>query len=216
MFPSTKITGALAAIALFTAGCSTAPGSQPLVSPQAVGAVVGGVAGGVAGAQFGKGNGRLAATIAGTLLGGVVGSAIAARLSEQGRVAATNTTQQALSTSPTGQAVRWDDPQTGIYGTVQPTSNVYYVPTGEYNAQTYGGTYGQQQVPQQAYAQAPQPVYRQPGQQVYAQQQPQAFGTSQGIECRDYQTAVFSNGQPETLTGTMCRTAPNQPWRPRT
>ncbi len=193
MVQSMRITSSLAVAALITAGCAQGA-SGPAVSNQAIGAVVGGIAGGVAGNQFGKGRGNTAATIAGTLLGGIVGAAIADQLSQQGRVAASQTTQQTLSAAPTGSVQRWNDPQTGIYGTVQPTSNVYYAPYETVQAQ---------------------PQYTNTGAYQYQQPVPQTYGTSQGIECRDYETSVVSGGQIEKATGTMCRNSPSEPWRLR-
>jgi surface antigen len=214
MFRYNKFTAPLFAVALVTAGCQNG-GGQPVVSNQAIGGALGAAAGGLLGTQVGSGRGRTAAIIGGAVLGGLVGTAVAARLSPQGQQVVVNTTQQSLSSAPVGQPASWRDPvNPQIYGTVTPTSAPYYV---QVPADQYLGPVQSQQ----AYAPAQpqpygQPVYNQ--QQAYAQpqyQRPQAVATSQGIECRDYQTAVFSGGQPETLTGTMCRTGPGQPWRPR-
>ncbi len=191
MVHSMRITSSLAVAALITAGCAQGA-SGPVVSNQALGAVVGGLAGGVAGNQFGKGRGNTAATIAGTVLGGIVGAAVAQQLSQQGVVAASQTTQQTLTSAPTGSVQRWNDPQTGIYGTVQPTSNVYYAPY-----------------------QPAQPQYTSTGAYQYQPTPQQTYGTSQGLECRDYETSVVSGGQIEKATGTMCRNSPAEPWRLR-
>ncbi len=209
MFCYKKIAAPLVAVAFLTAGCQNG-GGQPLVTNQAIGGALGAAAGGLLGTQVGSGRGRTAAIIGGAVLGGLVGTAVAARLSPQGQQVVVNTTQQSLSTAPVGQPASWRDPvNPQIHGTVTPTSAPYYVqvPADQY--------LGPVQTQQQAYAPA-----QQYGQQVYAQpqpqyQRPQVVASSQGIECRDYQTAVFSGGQPETLTGTMCRNGPGQPWRPR-
>ncbi len=208
-----KFTAPLMAVALVTAGCQAGSTGGPTINPQAIGAAVGAIGGGVAGSQFGKGNGQIAATIAGTVLGGVLGAAIAQQLSPQGKQAAYATTQQAMTTAPVNQPVRWTDPvNPQVYGTVTPTTPAYYV---EVDPAGYLGPVQSQQPPQQyAQPQYNQPQYSQP---QYAQPQytrPQAVATSSSVECRDYQTAVFSNGQPETLTGRMCRRGPGQPWTP--
>jgi len=204
----TKLTAPLLAVALLTTGCQTSSTGAPGISGQAVGAALGAIGGGVAGSQFGKGRGQLAATIAGTVLGGIVGSAIVARLSPQGQQAAYASTQQAMTAAPVNQPVRWADPvNPQIYGTVTPTTPAYYV---EVDPAGYLGPVQQQQ-PQYAQQQYAQP------QQQYAQgpyTRPQVVATSSSVECREYQTAVFSGGQPETLTGRMCRRGPGQPWKP--
>lgn len=196
----TKLAAPLMAVALVTAGCQTNPNGTTGINAQAVGAALGAVGGGVAGSQFGGGKGKLAATIAGTILGGVVGSAIAAQLSPQGQQAAYASTQQAMA-APVNQPVRWADPvNPQVYGTVTPTTPAYYV---EVDPAGYLGP-----------VQTQQPQYAQP---QYAQQygqRPQVVASSSSVECRDYQTAVFSGGQPETLTGRMCRRGPGQPWKP--
>jgi len=205
MYRFTKLAAPLMAVALVTAGCQTNPNGTTGINAQAVGAALGAVGGGVAGSQFGKGNGRTAATIAGTVLGGIIGSAIAAQLSPQGREVAYATTQQAMTQAPVNQPVRWADPvNPQVYGTVTPTTQPYYVQVDP--AGYIGPAQVQQQPQQQQYAQ-----------QQYAQpqyNQPQTYATTSGVECRDYQTAVFSGGQPETLTGRMCRRGPGQPWTP--
>ena len=196
MLRFTRLSAPLVAVALATAGCETGSGGQPVVDGRVVGGALGAVAGGLAGTQVGQGRGRTAAIIGGTILGGVIGSAIAAQLSPQGKEVAYATTQQAMNTAPPNQPVQWRDPvNPQIYGTVTPTSPAYYV---QVPADPYMGPVQTQP------GYAPPPGYR----------PPQAYATSSGIECRDYQTAVFSGGQPETLTGRMCRRGPGEPWRP--
>ncbi len=197
MFRFKKITAPLIAVALVTAGCQSG-GGGPVISNQAIGGALGAVAGGLAGTQVGSGRGRTAAIIGGTVLGGVLGAAVAARLSPQGKQAAYASTQQAMTTAPVNQPVQWTDPvNPQVYGTVTPTTPPYYV-------QVDPAGYISQPQAQAQYAPA-QPQYG---------QRPQVVASSSSAECRDYQTAVFSGGQPETLTGRMCRTGPGQPWRP--
>ena len=201
MFSFKKITVPLFAVALVTAGCQSG-GGGPIISNQAIGGALGAVAGGLAGTQVGSGRGRTAAIIGGTVLGGIIGTAVAARLSPQGKEVAYASTQQAMTTAPVNQPVRWADPvNPQVYGTVTPTTPPYYVqvdPAGYItNAQPQA-----------------QPQYVQPQIQPQYGQRPQVVASSSSVECREYQTAVFSGGQPETLTGRMCRNGPGQPWRP--
>jgi len=203
MFRSTKLATPLIAIALATAGCQSTAGGGTGINAQAVGGALGAVAGGLAGTQVGSGRGRTAAIIGGTVLGGILGSAVAARISPQGQKVAYASTQQAMTSAPVNQPVQWADPvNPQVYGTVTPTTAPYYVQVDP------AGYLGPVQT-QQQYAQQ---------QQQYAQPQygarPQVVASSSGVECRDYQTAVFSNGQPETLNGRMCRRGAGQPWVP--
>lgn len=134
---------ALAVAVLATAGCT----SDGYIDQRQTGAVVGGalgaVGGGLAGTQVGSGRGRTAAIIAGSVLGGVLGSAVGSRLTAEDNRYATSATQQALSTAPPGQPVSWQNPQTGTYGTVVPTSPqyTYQAPPG---SPYYGTSLGQQ------------------------------------------------------------------------
>lgn len=210
-----KTASALAAVALLTAGCASGPGGAPIIDERAAGAAIGGVLGGIAGSRVGQGSGKAAATIAGTLIGAGLGAALVDRLSEQGRLRAEATTQQTLSQARVGQSGRWEDPQSGIYGTVTPTTEVYRAPAPQPTYQSQGPyqpTYQSQGTYQS------QPTYTQ-GTYVTAQPypsygtQPQTYATSAAIECRDYETTVVAGGQPEILTGTMCRNSPNDPWR---
>ena len=197
MFSFKKITAPLIAVALATAGCQSG-GGGPVITNQAIGGALGAVAGGLAGTQVGSGRGRTAAIIGGTVLGGIIGTAVAARLSPQGQQVAYNSTQQAMTQAPVNQPVQWRDPvNPQVYGTVTPTTPPYYVEVDPAGYITQNQT---------QYAPA-QPQYG---------QRPQVVASSSSVECRDYQTAVFSGGQPETLTGRMCRNGPGQPWRPAT
>ena len=193
MFRLSRLSVPLVAVALVTAGCQSTTTGAPAVDGRAVGAALGAIGGGIAGTQVGSGRGRTAAIIGGTLLGGVLGAAIVDQLSPQGRQAAYTSTQQAMNTAPPNQPVRWVDPvNPQVYGTVTPITPAYYV-----------------EVDPAGYIGPAEPVYVQRGAPA-----PRYYGTSAGAECRDYQTAVFAGGRPETLTGRMCRRGPNEPWRP--
>lgn len=86
---------------------------------QAVGGVLGGVGGAVAGAQFGKGRGQIAAAALGTLLGAYLGSEVGKSLDRADQEAAYRAEQRAY-TSPMGQTISWNNPQSGNYGSYTP------------------------------------------------------------------------------------------------
>lgn len=98
--------------ALALTGCQT----DNWGTKQTVGTGVGALAGGLAGSQIGKGSGKTWATGVGVLLGALAGSEVGASLDAADRMAM----QQAQSRSyaaPVGQAITWNNPQTGNSGT---------------------------------------------------------------------------------------------------
>ena len=103
--------------AFILVGCSEGAGNK-----QTVGTIGGAVAGGVIGAQFGGGTGQLIATGLGTLLGAWAGSEIGKSLDRADEAYAQQAAQRSLESSPTGSSTRWENPDTGHYGTVTPTS----------------------------------------------------------------------------------------------
>lgn len=109
------------------AGCA----DSGMGTKQTAGAVLGGVGGAVAGAQFGRGTGQLAATAAGTLLGAWIGSEVGRSLDRADQQAATQTTQTALETYPSGQAATWSNPDRGTSGSATPT-RTYQTVEGQY------------------------------------------------------------------------------------
>lgn len=86
---------------------------------QTVGTGSGAILGGLAGSQIGSGSGRLWATGAGVLLGALVGSEIGKSLDNADRAYAQQANQRALS-SPIGQQISWNNPDSGNYGYVTP------------------------------------------------------------------------------------------------
>jgi surface antigen len=99
------------------AGCNTFQGAG---NKQLIGTGGGAVLGGLAGSQVGSGSGRLWATGAGVLLGGLLGSEIGSSLDRADQAYAAQATQQAYS-APVGETIRWNNPQSGNYGTITPT-----------------------------------------------------------------------------------------------
>ncbi|MBI4184272.1 MAG: glycine zipper 2TM domain-containing protein [Proteobacteria bacterium] len=99
---------------LLLAGCATDQGEK-----QTAGAILGGIGGAVAGAQFGKGKGQLASVAAGTLLGAFIGSEVGKSLDRADRLAMDRATERAHA-APVGQAITWNNPDSGHSGTVTP------------------------------------------------------------------------------------------------
>lgn len=88
---------------------------------QAVGTGGGAILGGLAGSQIGSGSGRMWATGAGVLLGALVGSEIGSSLDNADKAMAQQANQRALS-SPIGQQISWNNPNSGNYGYVTPVN----------------------------------------------------------------------------------------------
>lgn len=101
--------------------CNT---TQNMGTKQTVGGLGGAVLGGLAGSQIGGGSGQLWATGAGVLLGGLLGSEIGSSLDRADMAYANQANQRAYS-APVGETVRWNNPDSGNYGTVTPTRDGY-------------------------------------------------------------------------------------------
>lgn len=101
------------------------------VSRAGVGTLAGGAAGAIAGSNIGKGKGNIAAIAIGTLLGAGLGNSIGQSLDNADIARYNSTSQRALETAPSGQAVAWNNPDSGNYGTVTPV-NVYQNNAGQY------------------------------------------------------------------------------------
>ena len=112
---------------LVLAGCVTDGYGQK----QGFGTLLGGAAGAVAGAQFGSGTGRLAMTAIGTLAGAAIGNSFGESLDRADAVYAQRAQNVALETYSTGQVSRWQNPDSGNYGTIEPL-NTYQAPSGQY------------------------------------------------------------------------------------
>ena len=105
------------ALALSLTACADPDGH---VSKQTIGAGVGAVAGAGIGSLFGEGGGKTAATIAGALIGGLMGSEIGRTMDQNDRYRASQATQRALETYPSGRVSSWNNPDSGYSGTVTP------------------------------------------------------------------------------------------------
>ena len=84
------------------------------------GTLLGGVVGGLAGSRFGGGTGKLVAVGVGTLLGAALGNAAGQSLDRADQAYAQQAVGQAYA-APTGSTVRWNNPQSGNWGTYTPT-----------------------------------------------------------------------------------------------
>jgi surface antigen len=104
-----KLTLTSLSLSLLLAGCA------PL-SNEDVGTMAGGVVGGILGNQIGSGAGRVAATAGGVMLGAYLGGQIGKSMDRLDRLEM----QRALETAPTGKAVVWSNPDSGIRYTVRP------------------------------------------------------------------------------------------------
>lgn len=90
-------------------------GCVPLTNED-VGTVTGGVVGGLLGSQIGGGSGQVAAAAGGALIGAYLGGQIGKTMDRLDRLEM----QRALETAPTGRAVVWSNPDSGIRYTVRP------------------------------------------------------------------------------------------------
>lgn len=125
------------------AGCESMQGYG---TKQTVGTAGGAVVGGILASNVGKGKGQLWATGAGALVGALLGSEIGKSLDRADMQYAQTATQQAY-TSPVGQPISWNNPESGHYGTVTPVREGSDAYTGnvcrEYQQTIYVG--GQQE-----------------------------------------------------------------------
>lgn len=101
--------------------CETLDGSH---NKQAVGTGAGALVGGILGSKVGKGSGQLWATGAGVLLGALMGSEIGQSLDKADMMYANQASQKA-SSAPIGEAITWNNPDSGNHGTITPTKEGY-------------------------------------------------------------------------------------------
>ncbi|MCC9625804.1 glycine zipper 2TM domain-containing protein [Thalassospira sp. MA62] len=118
----------------FIAGCAQNQGQK-----QTAGSLLGAVGGAVAGAQFGKGSGQLVGVALGTLAGAFIGSEVGRSLDNADRAIMAQNTQRTLESAPTGQTSTWQNPDTGVQGTVTPT-RTYQAPESDEYCREYQQT----------------------------------------------------------------------------
>lgn len=102
--------------AMFIVGACTSGQGQK----QSGGTLIGGGLGALAGSQIGSGKGQLVAVAIGALAGAFVGGEVGKSLDRADKLAMRNSTQRALETAPSGQAVAWRNPDSGNSGTIVP------------------------------------------------------------------------------------------------
>lgn len=121
-----KALGASLVLLVFTAGCAQNTGPK-----EGIGTVLGGIGGAVLGAQFGRGTGQLVGVAAGTLLGAFIGNSIGSSLDKADQTYANQAANRAFETAPSGQAVGWQNPDSGNNGTIVPKP-AYQKSNGQY------------------------------------------------------------------------------------
>src|SRR3546814_9409514 len=120
------IVAPLFAAALALGACSTDAGQK-----QTGGTLLGGVGGALLGSQFGSGTGQLVAVAVGTMAGAMVGSEVGKSLDKADQTAMAGAEQRAHS-APVGETIRWNNPDSGHYGTVTPVRDGYNQNSGAY------------------------------------------------------------------------------------
>src|SRR5512134_2323842 len=93
-----------------------------------IGAALGAAGGGLLGAAAG---GSATGIAAGVLLGGLLGGATGSVLDDRDKRTATNATQQALESKPSGSTSTWRNPDTGNSGSVTPV-RTFQANSGQY------------------------------------------------------------------------------------
>lgn len=96
-----------------------------------VGTIGGAVVGGVLGSKIGKGTGNAVAIGAGTLIGAALGNSIGQSLDRADLMYQQQAASRALETHQPGQPLPWNNPQSGVSGTVVP-QNYYQTADGSY------------------------------------------------------------------------------------
>jgi len=91
--------------------------AQNLSGNQLFGGLLGAAIGAATGTQFGKGSGRTVAIIGGGLIGALIGGSLGKSMDQTDQYQV----NQALETSPTGNAIVWQNPETGGAYKVTPT-----------------------------------------------------------------------------------------------
>lgn len=127
---TTKKIMAAALVTIMLAGCSERYNQTGQIGKEDIGTLAGAGLGAWAGSSIGKGSGRTVAVVAGTLLGGALGKSIGSSLDKADMQYYNQTSQRALETAPSGQALPWTNPQTGNSGTITPTN--YYQSNGSF------------------------------------------------------------------------------------
>jgi len=122
---------AMVAVLVSVTACQQNGQGGMSLNKETVGTIIGGAGGAWAGSQIGGGSGQIVATAAGTLLGAALGNQIGASLDKTDMMYYNRTSQRALETMQPGQSLPWQNPQTGVSGTITPSS-YYQTDAGAY------------------------------------------------------------------------------------
>ena len=134
----TKI-ASIGIVALFLSACANSEYGQK----ETAGTLIGAVGGALLGSTIGSGKGQLVAVAAGTMLGAWIGNEVGKSLDRADRVALQGA-QETAYTSPVGQPIAWNNPDSGNFGTVTPVRDGTNTQSGQYcrefqNEVTIGG-----------------------------------------------------------------------------
>ncbi len=147
----TKILAMLAISTLALTACTQGVGlnegnTTGMGNKQMIGGATGAILGGVLGSKVGKGSGQLVGVGVGALLGTLLGSELGASLDKADLAYAQQAANRAY-TAPVGQAISWNNPDSGNSGMITPTRQGVSNTTGqvcrEYTQTIYVG--GRQQ-----------------------------------------------------------------------
>lgn len=116
----TALSAGMIASTLVLTGCAADGSNQN----ETLGTLLGAAAGAWAGSSIGSGDGQIIATAAGTMLGATLGNRVGRSMDELDRMKAQDAQQYAYN-APIGEAIVWNNPDSGNYGNVTPVRDGY-------------------------------------------------------------------------------------------
>lgn len=119
------------AVALFFLAACQHNGGAPILSKSDLGTALGGAAGAWMGSNIGGGTGNTVAIATGTLLGAALGRSVGQSLDRADLNYYNQTSQKAMEIGQPGQSFPWQNPASGVSGSVTP-SNYYQNSAGQY------------------------------------------------------------------------------------
>ncbi len=127
---------AISAACFYLSACAQQGGynggaSNTGVSKESIGTLLGAGGGALLGSQVGKGKGQLVGVAIGTLLGAGIGNSIGASMDKVDQQQHQQTFVRAMENNQPGQALPWQNQQSGHSGSVTPSA-YYQAPSGEY------------------------------------------------------------------------------------
>ena len=118
-----KVLTSLIISGLLLSACSGTDQQANEKAGAAAGAVLGAVIGSKIGGSMDDETGKILGATLGAIFGSIIGKEIAKTLSEADLQRADDAAQDTMETTPTGQTVKWDNPDTGNSGSYKPTSD---------------------------------------------------------------------------------------------